>query len=57
MFTESDLKKVLDNLDICRKGQCWHCEYYARQCTDTLIDDCFELLKSVYYEMTGQEYD
>lgn len=50
-----DIKEVLDKLDVCRKGQCWNCPYSLRdkQCTDTLIDDCYDILKELYDIIKG----
>lgn len=49
------IKEVLDKLDICRKGQCWNCSHNSRdkQCTDTLIDECYDILKELYDTIKG----
>ena len=49
MFDESTLKFVLEKMEVCRKGHCYECPYSIRnkQCTDSLIDDCYFLLEEM----------
>ena len=51
------IKIMLDRIKICINGQCYKCPYKQTLCTDLLIDDCYDLLKQLYLQQTGEKYD
>ena len=44
------IEDILDKLQICIKGMCSLCEY-KKNCMDGLIDDCYDILGEIYYDI------
>ena len=54
VLNKERIEDILDKLQICIKGMCSLCEY-KKNCMDGLIDDCYDILGEIYYDIERKD--